>query len=62
MRIAKFREGTQVVGIGRNNKGLVATVIGTNDWCNRENEVHVKYISGVTCFEAGKESTWEVVA
>lgn len=55
---AKFNEGTQVIGIGRNNRGLVATVTGTNVWCAGENEVHVKYMNGVMCFETGKESTW----
>lgn len=64
MRIAKFKEGIRVIGIGRNNKGLIATVIGTNVHTPTRNDVMVKYYdnSGFLSFDSGPESAWEVIA
>jgi len=64
MRIAKFREGQKVVGSGRNNKGIIATVINTNVHTPTRNDVMVKYYdnSGFLSFDSGPESTWEVIA
>ena len=63
MKIAKFREGQKVVGIGRDNNGLVGIVSATSVYTPSENKVWVKFYnrSGFLSWESGGESTWEVI-
>ena len=64
MRSAKFKNGTKVIGVGRNNKGFVATVTNTNVYGPTRNIVMVKYYdqSGLLSWDSAPEETWEVVA
>ena len=63
MRIAKFREGQKVVGIGRDNKDVIGIVSATSVYTPSENKVWVKFYnrSGFLSWESGGESTWEVI-